>query len=236
MEKLDTLKVEDLRRWSKAYLETKRDSLAVLKMEEILRLDPNQSDLYSDAGAIYMRLRKWDRAATMLERRFTQDTSAVSAYVNYALCNMQLEKYGVARDALILVTIKRPTYPQGHLFLARCYVRMDSLLLGIKEYGHFAEMVAGDEAKFSKGDVGESYGLVGLGHLLDKKYPQAVEMLKKSFKYRDDNPQTHLWCGQAYALSGNKDEAIKEYRVSLKLDPKNKDAKKGLELLGVVDD
>jgi tetratricopeptide (TPR) repeat protein len=34
-------------------------------------------------------------------------------------------------------------------------------------------------------------------------------------------------------LTGEKEEAIKEYQKAMKLNPKNKDAKKGLELLGI---
>jgi len=43
--------------------------------------------------------------------------------------------------------------------------------------------------------------------------------------------QGHLWLAQAYALNRQKDRAIPQYAEVLKLDPKNKDARKGLQLL-----
>lgn len=231
LQKLDTLKVDDLRKLAKAYVETKRDSLASLVYDDIIKIDPTQKDVYTDAGNTAMRLRIWRKAAAMHEKRFTMDSTAIGAYVNYALCQMQLEKYEEARDALLKVIQKQPAYPQGHLSLARAYTRLDTLPLAIASYKDFVKLAETDEAKF-KNELGEATGVIGLGLLLEKKYPQAIEMLVRSIKFKDDNYQTHLWLAQAYALSNKRDEARKEYQKVLKLDPKNKDAQKGLEILG----
>ncbi|MBI3586036.1 MAG: tetratricopeptide repeat protein [Ignavibacteriales bacterium] len=231
LQKLDTLKVDDLRKLARAYTETKRDSLALLVYDDIIKIDPNQKEVYSEAGNTAMRQRLWGRAATMFEKRFTIDTSAIGAYVNYALCEMQLNKFEDARDALLKVIQKQPTYPQGHLFLARTYTRLDTLPLALASYREFVKLAEDDGAKF-KNELGEATGVIGLGLLLEKKYPQAIEILTRSIKLKDDNYQTHLWLAQAYALSNKRDEARKEYQKVLKLEPKNKDALKGMEILG----
>lgn len=231
LQKLDTLKVDDWKKMARAYIEIKRDSLALGVFDEIIKIDQTQKEVYADAGNIAMRLRMWPKAAAMFEKRFTMDTSAIGAYVNYALCEMQIDKFDVARDALLKVTQKQPTYPQGHLFLARAYIRLDTLPLALASYREFIKLAEDDEAKF-KNELGEATGIVGLGLLLEKKYPQAIEILLRSVKLKDDNYQTHLWLAQAYALSNKRDEARKYYQRVLKLDPKNKDALKGLEILG----
>jgi len=69
--------------------------------------------------------------------------------------------------------------------------------------------------------------------LVDKKYEQAIAPLRKSLQYVEADDETHLRLGQAYAMTSDKEEAIKEYQRAFKLNPKNKDAKKGLELLGI---
>lgn len=231
LQKLDTLKVDDLRKLARAYTETKRDSLALFVYDDIIKIDPTQKDVYADAGYTAMRLHMWSKAASMYEKRFSIDSSAISAYVNYALCKMQLEKFEEARDALLKVIQKQPTYPQGHLFLARTYTRLDTLSLAIASYRQFVKLAEDDEAKF-KNELGEATGVIGLGFLLEKKYPQTIEILTRSIKLKDDNYQTHLWLAQAYALSNKRDEARKEYQKVLKLEPKNKDALKGMEILG----
>lgn len=232
LQQVDTLKVDDWKKMARAYIDIKRDSLALGAFDEIIKIDPNQKDIYADAGSIAMRLRMWPKAASMFEKRFMIDTSAIGAYVNYALCQMQLKKFDDARDALLKVIQKQPTYPQGHLFLARVYIKLDTLSLAIGSYRDFVKLAEDDEAKF-KNELGEATGIIGLGLLLEKKYPPAIEILVRSTKLLDDNYQTHLWLAQAYALSNKREEAKAEYRKVLKYDPKNKDAIKGLEILGV---
>jgi cytochrome c-type biogenesis protein CcmH/NrfG len=56
---------------------------------------------------------------------------------------------------------------------------------------------------------------------------------RNSLKFNDTDDDTHLRLGQAYALTSDKEDAIKEYQRAMKLNPKNKDAKKGLEMLGI---
>ena len=41
----------------------------------------------------------------------------------------------------------------------------------------------------------------------------------------------HLWLAQAFVFTNKNDDAIKEYKKVLQLDPKNADARKGLKLL-----
>ncbi|MBI3579310.1 MAG: tetratricopeptide repeat protein [Ignavibacteriales bacterium] len=231
LQQVDSLKVDDWKRMARAYTDIKRDTLALGAFEEIIKIDSNQKDVYAEAGSVAMRLRMWPKAATMFEKRFTMDSSSINPYVNYALCEMQLEKFDDARDALLKVIQKQPTYPQGHLFLARTYIKLDTLPLSINSYREFVKLAEDDEAKF-KNELGEATGVIGLGLLLEKKYPQAIEILARSVKFKDDNYQTHLWLAQAYALSNKRDEARKEYQRVLKLDPKNKDALKGMEILG----
>jgi tetratricopeptide (TPR) repeat protein len=70
-----------------------------------------------------------------------------------------------------------------------------------------------------------------------KKWEEALSYLKKSLKYKEDIAQTHLNLGKCYqnlnALdvlnTSRKEEAIKEYKRTLQLDPKNEDAKKALK-------
>jgi Tfp pilus assembly protein PilF len=77
----------------------------------------------------------------------------------------------------------------------------------------------------------ESRRYIGFYHLLKKRYAAAVPVLEQAVRLDPGSMQGHLWMAQAYALNRQKDQAIAEYRKVLKLDAKNKDAQKGLELL-----
>ena len=241
---LDTLKVDDLKNLGEAYSVLKKDSLVAATYEEVLRLDPSDGDAYADAGAAYMRLRDWDRASTMFRRRYLSDSSAssLSSYLNYALCKMQLndpdskvqaQHVDSARVALRYFISKRPDYAPAHLYLARTLVALESWEEARASYEEWLRQIRGEEAKANKRELAEAYKIIGVSYLLEKKYPPAIENLKKSVSYRDDDWQPHLWLGQSYQLTGENEEAIKEYQRVLKLDPKNKDAKTGLERLGI---
>jgi tetratricopeptide (TPR) repeat protein len=66
-----------------------------------------------------------------------------------------------------------------------------------------------------------------------KKWEDAIAYLRKSVKYKEDIAQTHLLLGQCYQnlnqSINKKDDAVKEYKRTLQLDPKNEAAKKGLK-------
>jgi len=240
---LDTLRVDDLKNLGEAYSALKKDSLVAMTYEELLRLDPLDGDAYADAGAAYMRLRDWNRASTMFRRRFLSDSSAasLSSYLNYALCKMQVsdpdskiqaQHVDSARVALQYFISKRPDYAGAHLYLARTLVALELWQEARASYEEWLRQIRGEEAKYKR-ELAEAYKIIGVSYLLEKKYPPAIENLKKSVNYRDDDWQPHLWLGQSYQLSGENEEAIKAYQRVLKLDPKNKDAKTGLERLGI---
>jgi len=221
---------EDLKRLGKAYVETKRDSLAALAWEETIRTSGNGAETYSDLGVIYMRQHQFEKAATMFEKKFQQDSTSVSAYVNYALSNMALQKWEPARQALYHALSLKPDYVQGYLFLARCLVQMESLAQAKRISETLVKLASKSTATY-KSELAEARGLIGVAFLLDKKYSEAITVLTESIKLIDNNPQTRLWRAQSYALAAKHEEAIAEYKVVLKLDPQNKEAKKNLALL-----
>ncbi len=230
LRQVEALPPEDLKRLGKAYIETKRDSLAALAWEEAIRAGGNYVEIYSDLGGIYMRQRQFDKAAAIFEKKFRQDSTSVSAYLNYALSNMAQQKWEPARQALYRALSLKPDYVQGYLFLARCLVQMDSLSQA-KRTSETLVKQAGKSAGTYKSEIAEAQGIIGVSFLLDKRYPEAIEVLTASIKLVDNNPQTRLWRAQSYALAAKHEEAIAEYKVVLKLDPQNKEAKKNLALL-----
>lgn len=230
LKRQEALTGDEFKRLGKAYLETKQDSLAANAYEEALRLGVGGADIYSELGALYMRARDFEKAAAIFEKRFLQDSTATSAYVNYALSNMALSKWDLARVALYRALELKPDYVLGHLFLARALSQMDSLARTRRECETVVKL-AGASGNGYKAEVAEAYGLIGFTFLLEKRWADAIEPLKNSIRLKGDNPQTHLWLAQAFALNSMSEEAVAEYKIVLKLDPKNKEAKKNLALI-----
>ena len=229
--KLDSLQGDDWKELGMAYAESKRDSLAFDALQRSLSKDSSHSEVYNQLGVLYMRNRNYEQAAAMFEKRINLDSTAVGAYVNYALSHMALGHWSIAYIALRQTLNLRPHYLQGHLYIARTLLQMDSLKAARSEYDTVVQLIDTATTMY-RTELAEAQGINGFDLLLQKKYPQAVSMLKSSVQLVENNYQTHLWYAQALALSNKRDEATVEYKIVLKLDPGNKDAKKGLEILG----
>jgi tetratricopeptide (TPR) repeat protein len=233
----DTMKVDDYMRLGDANMALKQTQAAVIAYEEVLRLDPNKKDVFDKAARAFMSDGKYAMAAALFQRRFSIDSSsgALSSYVNYASCKIALKEYDSARIAYRTFISKKADYPTAWLGLAHALLLMspDSLQRARVAYEEWLKLIpAAEETKYKK-DLAEAHKNIGVAFLVDKKYEQALAPLKKSLQYYEPDDDTHLRLGQANAMLGNKEEAIKEYQRAYKLNPKNKDAKKGLELLGI---
>ncbi len=228
--KIDTLGLENEKRLGKAYAANKQDSLAAITLEKVLRSDTSQTDLYNDLGTIYMRSRKYHKATAMFEQRFKRDPNATTAYINYALSAMALGRWDSARIALLKVTSLRPDYIPGQVALARTYSQIDSLKRAARVYEKVVQLADTAVVKY-RVELAEAHGIIGVNHLIDKKLEAALDELNTAIRLKDDDPQTRLWRAQTLWSLKRNDDALKEYKVVLRLDPRNKTAKEDMEKL-----
>ncbi|MGD0591575.1 MAG: tetratricopeptide repeat protein [Bacteroidota bacterium] len=241
--KVDTLEFDDYRWLGASYKQLKKDSLAAMTWEEGLK-DSTQAvnvrSYYLDqVASTWMYLRSYERAAEFYQKRLQLDSTAVGAYINYAQCMMQLERFEKAVSALKSAIAKTPKFPPVYTNLGFCYFQMKEFDAGRKEFETAIKIIDTAESRY-KVELADSYRMIGLSIMMDKKVPEeeskkkwedAIVVLKKSLKYKEDVAQTHLLLGQSYQNSNKEEDAIREYKRTLQLDPKNKDVKKSLEIL-----
>jgi tetratricopeptide (TPR) repeat protein len=229
--KLDTLSAEDYKLYGRSYLELKTDSSAVKYFELSLKKDRIQKDVWTDLGAAYMRMKMWDLAADAFQQRIQIDSTSPAGYVNYALSNMAISRWENARKALYKALELQPTYLKGHLYLARCLSQMDSMAAARMQYQQTIELAEKQQSGNYKADLGEAYKMISFTYLLEKNLPRALDALTKTVEYKNDDSEVHLWRAQTLHALDKRKEAEVEYQKVLKLDPNNKEAKKGLEIL-----
>jgi tetratricopeptide (TPR) repeat protein len=244
---IDTLEFDDYRLLGLAYRQIKKDSLAAMTWEEMLK-DTTQSVksrsyFYGEVGSIWMKFKDWERAAMFFEKRIQIDTTsgAVGSAINYALCMIQLDRFENASSALKRAIAQNPKYPPAYINLGYCYFQQKNYDDGKKEFETAIKVIDTMESKY-KLELADANRMIALAIMLEKKsapeeiqkkWEDAMGYLKKSLKYKDDVAQTHLLLGQCYQNLNKKDDAVREYKRALKLDPKNEQAKKGLEALDV---
>ncbi len=226
--KKDSVSVLDLRRLSRAYQQEKNDSLAAEALERVIVMDPKGTDIYNQLAAMYMKMKKYDKAAEVYDKLSIVDPGT-GPLLQKAVALMQVERWEDATAALSAVVQKEPDNMKAFYYLAKVYSYQQKNDESVKNYQKVIELAVPAE-KF-KNELAEAHAVIGLSNLIEKRYPAAIEWLTKSLAYRDDIAQYRFWRAQAMALAGRKDDAVKEYRVVLKLDPKNKQAQKEMDSL-----
>jgi len=237
---IDTLEYDDYRLLGLAYRQIKKDSLAAMTWEEMLK-DTTQSIksrsiFYGEVGSIWMNLRFYERAAGFYQKRIQLDSTAVGAYFNYAQCMMKLERLGNAVSALKIAITKNPKSPLAYLSLSICYSNMEDIDASRKEAENAIKAIDTAETKYRL-ELAQANRIIAICIMQEKvttiegshkKWEEAIVYLKKSLKNKEDEASTHLNLGKCYQNLNKVDEAIKEYKRTLQLDSKNEEAKKYL--------
>ena len=207
---LDSLEFDDLRWLGTAYKQAKKDTLAAMTWEEALK-DTTQvisvrSYLYGEIGSIWMNLKSYDHAAEFFLKRIQVDPTAVGASINYAKCMIELQRYEKSISALKDAIARNPKYPGAYVNLGFCYFQMKEYEKGRKEFETAIKVIDTAESKY-RYDLADSYRMIGLAIMVEKKtteeasqkkWEDAIVVLKKSIKFKEDVAQTHLLLGQCY--------------------------------------
>ena len=238
---IDTMEFDDYRWLGTAYRQIKKDSLAAIAWEEALK-DTTQtitlrSYLYGEVGSIWMSFKRFDRAAEFFQKRVQLDTIAVGASFNLANCLIQLEEYEKALSVLRKVIIRNPKYPPAYINMGFCYFQMKDFDAGRSEFETAIKVIDTAESKY-RSELADANRMIALATMLEKKltpeasqkkWEDAMVYLRKSVKYKEDVAETHLLLGQCLQNLNKKEDAIKEYKRTLQLEPKNEAAKKGMK-------
>jgi tetratricopeptide (TPR) repeat protein len=242
---IDTMEFDDYRWLGTAYKQLKKDTLAATTWEEAIK-DTTQtialrSYLLGEVGSIWMNNKRYERAAEYFLKRVQLDTSAVGALINYAQCMIQIEDFDKASSALKKAIVQNPKYLPAYTNLGFCYFQMKDFDAGRREYETAIKVIDTAEYKY-RWELSVANRAIALALMLEKKttpeasqkkWEDAIGYLKKSIKYKEDDAQTHLFLGQCYQnlnqMVNKKDDAVREYKRTLQLDPKNETAKKGLK-------
>ena len=214
----------------RAFLKVKNDAGGILRSEKARAMQPDTQAGWNEIAAAYMRSSRWREASGMYERKIAQDSTAVTAWVNYGLCHQQLKDYDAARTALLRVTRLKPDYVKGWSHLAGTYVMMDSTRAARRAYNEVIRLALPEKADY-RAELFDAYRYLSVGRLIAKDWNSALDSLDKAVNFRPEDVELRLYRGQAFFALNRKAEAKKEFETVLRMQPDNKEAKKALNLL-----
>jgi len=232
-------------RWGRALSRLKRYGEAIPKFEAYLKTDSTQTDIYNDIGGLYIREKRFDEAIAAFDRRVSltstaemktkaDSTSFARVYFNKGMCYMLKQDYPGAVATLRTGLLYEGNYTQAWTWLAQSYGQMDSTAQTKAAYEQVLRLAPNNveanrqlgfyylvKASLNKSDEGPD----------KKSLESAVIYLKKAVELDPANELSHLWLAQSYHSLGRVPEAKAEYHATLRINPKNQDAIKGLKVL-----
>lgn len=249
--KIDTLEFDDYKLLGLAYRQLKQDTVAARMWTEGLKdtsiATSTRLNFLGEIGRIYFSREMFEKAAEIYGIRIEVDSNEVSSYVNLAQSLSYLKKNEKAISVLKTALTFNKNYPPIYVTLGFCYYQMGEFEAGKKEFETAIKIIDTAEWKY-RGDLADANRMIALSVMLRKesseeasfaKWQEAITFLKKSLKYKEDFDQTHLNLGKCYQNLNSLDilnekgpwkaEAIKAYKRTLQLNPKNQEAIKALK-------
>lgn len=221
---------EDYQQLGTSYAREKKYSEATASLLKAIELDSLNGEAHFELGSVYYKNGDFETALKYYRVRSSLDTSNYSVMLNIGYAEYQLKRYDSAVTSFSRVAQLKPDLMQAYLWLGRCFAIKDTLEAEEVSYQRVLDLTAQDTVKYGQ-ERGEAYRSLGYIKAKQNNYTAALELLKLSIKADDKVAATYVLLGQVFAQLGKKKEAIDAFKKALKLDPKNIDAKKGIQIL-----
>jgi tetratricopeptide (TPR) repeat protein len=224
----------------------------VIIYRKILSRDSTRCDVPYDLGTALMKVKEYQKAVEMFDRKIACDTSGgyqFASHLNAAMSLMQLKKFDAASGYIKKSIQVRPENIQAWQTLAQCDLQIgdvDEAIVNYKKVIEIANDAAehGEEGKYAA-QLEEATRMIGVEYLImatkakeeagKKLYQQSLEYLKKAVALKP-TVEVLLYTAQAAQNSNNKEDAKKYYCKIIKSFPNSPEAKKaqqGLEILNM---
>jgi len=235
------------------YMQGQDYANAAVNFEKKITCDSNSLSAYVNAAASHMQTKNSARARELLVKAIERKSDFFQGRLWLARYYVQVDSFDNAKkeyeEVLLLIGDNTEKHKkeagEAHSLLASLYSTKQQFELAIDEYRKAAGV------GYDNGGMRLSWGQAVLQTLNPKtdtpeqaraKNDEAVKHFRRCIELEPNNAAGHLWLAESLVRSrvpGDdarnaklKEEACGEYRKTLKLEPKNEDAKKGLEKLG----
>lgn len=196
--------------------------------EHLSRAVAQDSSLVKDAnfqlGYLFFARQDFASAAPYFERTLEADSTFVPALLNLALSKLQLGDKPKAIEILRRALAVNPKDIRAMIWIGQTMLTMepDSLPVALETY---RAAIAIDSTN------ADAYRGAGLAFLLMDNCSEGLGYFQKGAVLQPDHVQGHIWLGQTYSKCRDQTNAKVEFNKALELDPTNKEASRGLEII-----
>jgi len=224
------LSINDLKNAGTSFSTIKSDSLAIYYYQLVIKKDSTQSSLFMDIANSYFRNKENEKAVKYYAEKIKVDPKYEPAYRYMGFAYFIDGKFNNARQAFLDAKNLIDTTFATNYYLAQSYVRVDSSEQAAEQYLRVLKLAEGKEKQYKEAIL-EASDFLGRRAYQRKNYSGAITYFSRALQFKPSEWRFMEMLGVCNFMLQNNDEAIKWYKATLKYNPNNDVAKKGLRRL-----
>lgn len=204
-------------------LDTTAFANAEMAFLKTLELDSTNSEAYSYLGLMSYNQKQFDKAVEYFQKKLAQDPTNYNTYINLGYTYLEMKRFDLASEAFQKSLEIKPDNLKTLNQLAWVYLKD---IQSYEKSGYYFEKIL----ELDSTDC-DAKGYLGVSLLQQERYSSSIVYLWQAVTCLPRHEQFNLWLAQAFHKSEQLESARKYYNKVLAINPANKDAKQGLEIL-----
>ena len=183
---------------------------AIREYQAFLAVRPERVDARSNLGVVLARLGRYADAIEQYKRALTLDGRNHAIRFNLAVAYYKTARILSASKELNLIVAAQPENKNALYLLADCHLRMG-------EFKRVIELLSPLEPA-SPNDRALAY-MLGLAYINEKQTEKGQTLIERILR-DGDSAEAHLMMGTTHLLINDHDNALKEFKRAVELNPK----------------
>lgn len=203
-------------------LEKHQDSISAYKKAIKLLNNENCDDIYNSIAVEYMLLRKFEEALICFKKGTKACPDISEQYTEITNCYFYLDKSDEAIDFFKKEVDNNPYNIDAWMSLGNCYLRLQLLEKSIEQY----EFALAINPRITKAYT----NILSLLNGLDK-YQESIETAEEAIRNKVKDPLLYCLYGDALSKTGNKVDALTNFKIAIELDENIAEAYAGIAFI-----
>ena len=200
-------------------MEEHKKSLSAYKRAIKLLENDNCDDIYNSMAVEYMLLHDYEHALYYFKKGIKACPDISEQYIEITNCYFFLERSDEAIEFFKGEVDKNPYSIAAWMSLGNCYLRLHLLEKAVEQYEYALAINQHYEIAY--------VNIATIYNELDK-YKDSIEIIEEAFRNKVEKPILYCLYGEALAKTGNKLDAITNFKKAIELDENIAEAYAGL--------
>ncbi|MEP7219040.1 MAG: tetratricopeptide repeat protein [Bacteroidota bacterium] len=229
------MSVEGTKFYASSMLLSGGDTIRAIEVyRKLVDANPQDCDLSSSLGQLLYKMKRYDAVIDVFTKRMAScpDAPKSTPYLYIGLSHFTQKRYDKAIEAFNGSIAADSSVSQPYFWLMNAFASQ-------KQFGKAAAVghLMADRGmdKTDPKEVATGYFFGGTEKFQAKDFKGAIAEFERALKLNPENSQTYLYVAFAYQSLSDKDNACKYYKLTLKYDPKNAEARKNMKAVGCTD-